>query len=183
MDSLSHFALSLIGGLAMGLHRKHKFTYLLGISFLSVLIDVDHFIYLYGLASEVRIFHNIYFAVLLPFTLFVLSTYLERNTESIRYQTFFLLMTLMLSGHLIADMVQGPVKIFYPLSEFSIMMPAFEISVTENNWGIVLPAGLGLASYAILIMAGAMVHDTIYHKKHLALSTKDALKYSIRDYF
>ncbi len=183
MDLLSHFILALLAGLAMGLHRKHRLSLIVFISFCSILIDLDHFLVPLGYASQYRSFHNVFVVFFLPLTLFLLSYLLERKTQSNRFQTFFLLLTVMLTGHVIFDLT-GPVQIFYPLSDMKVSIPKVNVQVTDDlPWAIVQPAGVGLALYALIVFLGALLHDTLYHKKHKHLSSRDALHYALRDFF
>ena len=184
MDTLSHFILALLAGLAMGLHRRHKVTYIAAISFLAVLIDLDHFLVPLGIGTVYRSMHNVYITMIAPFSLFLAAYYLERKNESDRYQTFFLLLTVMLTGHLIADMIFGPVMIFYPLSYMSISVPNIDIQATSKFASqIVGPYGIGMTAYAIVIFIGAMIHDTLFHMKRKTMRPHEALMHSLRDFF
>ena len=184
MDSLSHFIFSVLAGMAVGLHKKHKLRYVIFISFLAVLIDLDHFLVPLGYQTEYRSMHNVYFAILAPAILFFASYYFERNTEKDRFKTFFLLLGIMLTGHLIADMIEGPVKIFYPLSEAKISLPRMNIQATKDFQStIVGQYGIGLAAYAIVIFTGALVHDILWHARREKKGFRDALNRSVRDYF
>ncbi len=183
MDLLSHFILALLAGLAVGLHRKHRLSLIVFISFCSVLIDLDHFLVPLGYASQHRSFHNVFVVFFLPLSLFLVSYLLERNSRSDRFQTFFLLLTVMLTGHVIFDMT-GPVQIFYPLSDMKISLPKVNVQATDDFYStIVNSAGIGLALYALIVFLGALLHDTLYHKKHKHLSSGNALQHAIRDFF
>ena len=183
MDSLSHFIFSVLAGMAVGLHKKHKLRYVIFISFFAVLIDLDHFMVPLGLQTEYRSMHTVYFAILAPAILFFASYYYERNTEKDRFQTFFLLLGIMLSGHLIADMIEGPVKIFYPLSDAKITLPHVNIQATKDFQStIVGQYGIGLAAYAIVIFSGALLHDTLWHERRDKNGFTNAIKRSVRDY-
>jgi membrane-bound metal-dependent hydrolase YbcI (DUF457 family) len=183
MDTLSHFVLSVLAGMAVGLHRKHKLTYVVLVSFLAVLIDVDHFLVPLGYETYYRSMHNIFVAILLPFLLFLLAAYVERKSARYRLQTFFLLLTIMLTGHLIADMLESPVKIFYPVSSMDVSLPNVSFEATESfSSQVIGPRGIGMAAYAAIIMAGAIVHDTVYHRKKQGLSYAEALKHTMKDF-
>jgi hypothetical protein len=184
MDSLSHYIFSVLAGMAVGLHKKHKLRYVLFISLLAVLLDLDHFLVPLGFLSEHRSLHTVYFATLAPSILFLISYCFERKAEKDRFQTFFLLLGIMLTGHLIADMIEGPVKIFYPLSNANITLPKVNIQATKDFQStIVGQYGLGLAAYAFVIFAGALIHDTLWHARREKQGLKQALRHSIRDYF
>jgi len=184
MDSLAHFILALLAGMAMGLHRKHKVTYIAFISFLAVLIDLDHFLVPLGYETVYRSLHNVYITILAPSLLFLAAYYFERNTPSDRYQTFFLILTVMLAGHVIADMIYGPVKIFYPLDDRDVSLPHIDIQATnEFTSEIIGPIGIGMTTYAVIIFLGALAHDTLYHMRRKCLSGRDALKHTLKDFF
>jgi membrane-bound metal-dependent hydrolase YbcI (DUF457 family) len=184
MDSLSHFIFSVLAGMAVGLHKKHKLRYVLFISFLAVLIDLDHFLVPLGYQTEYRSMHNVYYAILAPVILFFVSYYYERNAKKDRFQTFFLLLGIMLTGHLIADMIEGPVKIFYPLSEIEISLPYVNIQSTKDFQStIVGQYGIGLAAYAFIIFSGAMIHDTLWHARRDKTGLMEAFRKSVTDYF
>ncbi|MEA3254748.1 MAG: metal-dependent hydrolase [Candidatus Altiarchaeota archaeon] len=184
MDSLSHFILAVLAGLALGLHRKHRIHLIVFISFCSVLIDLDHFLVPLGYASQYRSFHNVFVVFFLPFSLFLLSCFLERNGSSDRFQVFFLLLTVMLIGHVIADMIDGPVQIFYPVSDVGVSVPNVDIQATSDFISpIVNSHGLGLAIYAVVIFVGVFIHVVLFHMRRKRLSLGDALRHVVRDWF
>jgi|WetSurMetagenome_2_1015567.scaffolds.fasta_scaffold64841_3 hypothetical protein len=184
MDSLSHFIFSVLAGMAVGLHKKHKLRYVVFIASLAVLLDLDHFLVPLGYLTEHRSMHTVYFAILAPAVLFLISYYYERNTGKDRYQTFFLLLGIMLTGHLIADMIEGPVKIFYPLSSMNINLPKVNIQATKDFQStIVGQYGIGLAAYTVIIFLGALIHDTLWHARRDKLGFRNALRKSVTDYF
>jgi len=184
MDTLSHFILALLAGLAMDLHRKHRLSLIVFISFCSVLIDLDHFLVPWGYAMQYRSFHNIFIVFLIPCTLFLISYYFERNTRSDKFQIFFLLLTVMLTGHLIADMIQGPVQIFHPVSDMEVSVPQLDIQATDDFISpIVNSYGVGMAVYALIIFVGVFIHDILYHQRRKRLNSRDALRHAIRDWF
>ncbi len=184
MDSLAHFILALIAGMAMGLHRKHKVTYIAFISFLAVLIDLDHFLVPLGYTTVYRSMHNVYVTMIAPFALFIASYHFEKNTRSDRWQTFFLLLGVMLTGHVIADMIYGPVKIFYPLDDRDVYLPNIDIQATSDFTSEVIgPIGIGMTAYAVIIFFGSVVHDTLYHMRHNGLQVREAFRRSLSDLF
>jgi lysylphosphatidylglycerol synthetase-like protein (DUF2156 family) len=184
MDTLSHFTLALLAGMAVGLHRKHRLRYVIFISLLSVLIDLDHFLVPMGYSTEYRSMHSIWIAVLIPLLLFTAAHILERKSGKDGWQTFFLLMMIMLTGHLVTDMIGGPVKIFYPVSEKQISLPKVNVQATDRFTSTIANnTGLGIAIYACIIFSGAIVHDVIWHSKRDKKGSRDALKRTFQDYF
>ena len=80
--------LALLAGLAMGLHRRHKVSYVALVSLVSVFIDLDHFLVPLGYETDYRSMHNIFVAILIPLGLFFISYRLEKVSGSDKYQTF-----------------------------------------------------------------------------------------------
>jgi len=181
MDSLAHFMLALLAGLAVGLHRKHKVSYIALIALFAVLIDLDHFLVGLGYETEYRSMHNIFVAILTPLLLFLIACYFEKGTGTDRFQTFFLLLTLMLASHVLADMVGGPgVKLFYPYGQTSYALPDYQLAL-PNGWQIIGRDGIYLTIYTVLIFAGALIHDALYYEEHKGMGTAKAIKKTVKD--
>jgi len=126
--------------------------------------------------------HNIFIAILLPLFLFGLSWYLERKTSSFKYQTFFLLLTIMLTGHIIADLVEDPVKLFYPFNLTDYALPSIVVAL-PNGWEIVGRDGVYLTIYGVVIFIGALIHDALYYEEKENMKTAKAIKETVGDYF
>ena len=183
MDSLAHFMLALLAGLAVGLHKRHKVSYIALIALAAVFIDLDHFLVLLGYGTNYRSMHNIFVAILTPAMLFFISWYYERGTGKDTFRTFFLLLTIMLAGHLIADMVGAPgVKLFYPYSEKTYFLPDYVLAL-PNGWEVIGRDGVYMTIYVVIIFMGAVIHDALYYHEHKMLNGKDAIKKTVRDYF
>lgn len=177
MDSLFHFTFAFIGGLAIGLHKKHKVKIIAILAFLAVLIDIDHF-----LSQSIKVFHNI-FVVLIPFALFLAFYYYEKDRESIKYQSYSLILLVMLLGHLIADtFYERGVRLFYPFSAHVFKSP--EVFVNAGGLGhIIAPEGISIAVYGLVIALAYFIEDFVYffEKKHERI--RSSLKDSLRDEF
>ena len=65
MDSLFHFLFLIIGALAARFHVKHGFRTVMILGFLTVIIDIDRYVY----GFEKMLFHNLFFTVGLPLVL------------------------------------------------------------------------------------------------------------------
>ena len=165
MDTLYHFVFSIIVGLAIGLHIKHKFRIVAALAFLSVLVDVDHFL---GLSAR-GTFHNIFFMFFIPVVLFLIF-YAYEEKKSIKFQSYSLILLVMLMGHLVSDiMYGGGVKLFYPFSDVMYSAPAYTVLVTSGFYSPVISGdGIILLVYALILFSAVFAEDFIYffEKKH-----------------
>ena len=181
MDTLTHYALSLFAGLSIVRRRRHKIIYMLSVSLLAVLIDLDHFLVPLGIETIYRSMHNVFAVILLPLIFFLASYHYEK--DSTRYSTLFLVLTVMLCGHLLADMINGDgVELLYPISNHAYSLPQVDIR-TYNNWQVVGPFGLALGIYALIILAGILANDALYRIKKKKMTPFGAFKESVKDYF
>ncbi len=182
MDSLFHFVFSIIAGMAIGIHQKHKLNALFVLAFSAVIIDVDH---LFGMEARGTL-HNIFIVAILPLAAFLFFFHYENKffnkskRKSIKLQTYSLLLFVMLAGHVAADLFyEGEVKLLYPFSTDTYKAPNFTTTIdnlfpqfsylTPYSWAkIISTDGIALLAYAIIIMFGAFTEDFIYffEKKH-----------------
>lgn len=152
MDTLFHFIFALMGGLAIGFFRSREYSInlIIAASIVSILIDVDHFLVPLKLASSYTLLHNIYIVFFLPLSLFLLARYYRYNTK---FQAFLLLLMIMLTGHVIADMFCGPISFFCPLDNTEFMIPELEIMLTSSFSSPVLgKGGIAITMYALVIL-------------------------------
>jgi len=188
MDSLFHFVFPIIAALATRIKIKHPIRTLFTAAFITVLIDLDHFI---GL--ERATFHNIFITFLIPLILLYLSFSLKLN----RYiKGFFFLLLIFLSSHVFLDLFSSPiygsdisitkgngVALFYPLSNmrysinFNIKIPlktSFPPYVVEGY--LVSSLGFGILVYFVIILIPCLFLDDIIeiaerkHKKFIKAS-------------
>jgi membrane-bound metal-dependent hydrolase YbcI (DUF457 family) len=188
MDSLFHFIFPIIAALAARLNIKHPIRSILGAAFLTLLIDLDHFIGLEGATL-----HNIFVTVLIPLILLFLSFHFKLN----RYiKGFFFLLLIFLSSHVFLDLFSSPVfgsdisiaegsgvALFYPLSNtrysinFNIKIPlktSFPPYAVEGY--LVSSLGFGILLYFIIILVPCLFLDDIIeiaerkHKKFIKAS-------------
>jgi len=180
MDTLFHFIFSIIVGLAIGMHRKHKISILVMLAFLSILVDVDHFL---GLSSR-GTFHNVFFVFFVPILLFFIF-YAYEERKSIKLQTYSLILLVMLTGHLVSDMLHGSaVKLFYPFSNTLYTFPQYTILATSDFFSpIVSGDGLMLLVYSLILLSAVFVEDFIYHFEKKHESVKKALSGVRKDLF
>lgn len=144
MDTLFHFVFALVGGyvLVKGLGIRFNPKILVLLSLLSLLIDMDHLMVFMGLSKTLRL-HNLFVVCIPIFLFFIFRT------------IYFPIFSVMLFGHLIADMVQGiyGVPLFYPFSETMYLIPKnWEIYLGGDPTSpIVSTFGIGIAVYFGLI--------------------------------
>lgn len=198
MDSLFHFVFPIIAALAVRLNIKHPIRTILLASFITLLIDLDHFI---GL--ERATFHNIFITFLIPLIFLFFSFHLKLN----RYvKGFFLLLLIFLSSHVFLDLFSSPafgegigiseergVALFYPLSNsrysinFNIKIPLKTNFLPYAVEGyIVSSLGFGILLYFIIILVPCLFLDDIIEiaeKKHekLIKATKEFMRNVLRD--
>ena len=170
MDTLFHFIFSIIVGLSINTRITHKLRTLIAIAFLSILVDIDHFM---GAGSR-GTFHNIFFVLFLPF-LMLLIFYVYENKKSIKLQTYSLLLLVMLTGHVVGDMmVGGTVKLLYPFSNTMYAFPQHTILATSEFYSPVVSGdGLMLLVYSAILLSATFIEDFIYffEKKHEQVKT------------
>ncbi|NOQ38242.1 hypothetical protein GQ472_05115 [archaeon] len=178
MDTLFHFIFSIIVGLAIGIHRKHRISVLVMLAFLSILVDIDHFL---GLSSR-GTFHNVFFVFFVPLTLFLVF-YVYEERKSIKFQTYSLILLVMLTGHLVSDMLRGGVvKLFYPFSSVSYSFPEYTVVATSDFFSPVVSSdGLILLVYSFILFSAVFIEDFIYHFEKKHESFKKALSGVVKD--
>ena len=181
MDTLFHFIFSIIVGMALAPKIKHKIELVALAAFLSILIDIDHFL---GFLTR-GTFHNIFVFLFLPFLLFLIAFIYERKKGAIILQTFFLLLLVMLSGHVVSDtFTEGKVALFYPFSTKEIGMISEGSRLLDSlHPAIIHKEGIGLAFYFLILAGAAFIEDFIYffEKQHEKVSK--ALKDTFSDFF
>ena len=167
--------------MALGLHIKHKIEVVAFAAFLSILVDVDHFL---GFVTR-GTFHNIFVVLLIPFLFFMAAYLYEKPKGKIVLQSFFLLLMVMLSAHVVADtFTEGKVMLFYPFSSAEIGMVSWESQFLEGlHPAIVNKEGIGLAFYFLILAAATFIEDFIYlfEKQHEKFSK--ALRDTWNDFF
>ena len=144
MDTLFHFVFALVGGyiLVKGLGVKYRLSILIFLSLSSLFIDLDHLMTHLGMYDGLKL-HNL-FIVLIPILLF----FIFRNI-------YLVVFSVMLFGHLIADMIYGiyGVPLFYPFSEATYLIPkSWEIYFNNNpTMPLVSTAGIAILIYFTVI--------------------------------
>lgn len=183
MDTLSHFVLAVFAGLVVCLHRERGLGLVVFAGFCSVLIDLDHFLVPLGFTGEYRLFHNVFFVFLLPCVLFLVSFFFGRGSFFGRLWVFFLLLCVMLSTHVVCDMVGECVPLFYPVWGGGVSLPDVDVQATGDFDSTVVDShGICLAVYALIVFIGVFVYDTFYHLRHKRLGLGDALRCALGEW-
>lgn len=197
MDSLFHLVFSVIAGLAINIHQKHKLNVLIGIALLSVAIDADHF---FGFEARGAL-HSAFVTFFLPIALFLFFYKYENRlfaqgyhrTKSIKYQTYALLLLVMLMGHIVGDLFyEGQVKFFYPFSNEEFSIPPIRMTVeqaipplttfTPYPWGsIVSRDGIALLLYAMILFSAAFIEDFIFFFERKGEGFRKSVRDSVHD--
>ena len=124
--------------LAMDLKFKHKYSVSALLILMGILPDIDHLIHVSISGSDISIFHNFNVLLLVPLSLFLMVNMYEAGGNSSKLRRFFLALTIILSGHLVMDLVAGSTIIIqYPpnLIEFSLSQSdllSFESVITTR---------------------------------------------------
>ena len=172
MDTLFHFIFPIIAALAARINIKHPIRTILIAAFITVLIDLDHFI-----GFERATFHNVFVTVLIPLILLVLSFHFKLK----RYiKGFFFILLIFLSSHLFLDLFSSPafgdsigitkgsIALFYPLStagysiNFNLRTPLESVYSQHTIEGYVVSSlGFGILLYFIIILVPCLFLDDI----------------------
>jgi len=166
MDTIFHFLFPVITALAAKVHVKHELRDILIAGAFTVLIDLDHFI-----GVERATFHNIFITLLLPIIIVLLAFSFKTKYD---FKGFSILLLIFLSSHLILDVFsEGPIAIFYPISDsyykfdFNIIIPLESNFVSEGY--LISTLGIGILIYFIMIFLPCLFLDDIIEimeKKH-----------------
>lgn len=183
MDSLFHFIFSIIAALALDLHKKHKFEFVISAASFAVLIDFDHF--LGWDAAYIKPLHNLIVGFLIPLLLFYLAYRYERSRKfkSIELQKFFLVVMAMLMGHLVADMFYGNIKLFYPISNQDYSFSTLPFPQPWEKYDFVTTHGIALLFYSIILLFVLFAEDFIKWHEEKHESVKRSIRDVVRDFF
>ncbi|MCK4757803.1 MAG: hypothetical protein KAS67_05075 [Thermoplasmata archaeon] len=166
MSPFIHFFLSLLAALSMNLKYERKYLVILFLGFMGVLPDIDHLFPLQISGTEVFIFHNLNFLVLLPLALLLFISMFEsfKGGHSSKYQRFALALAIILFGHLVLDIVAGNTIIlqFSPeIIEFSL--PESQILSLESFGTILSLSDLLLSFWIFCVIITNFIQTYLYH--------------------
>ncbi|MFH1750687.1 MAG: metal-dependent hydrolase [Candidatus Micrarchaeota archaeon] len=186
MDSLFHFVFSVIGAMALDLHKKHRLVFVMSAASFAVLIDFDHFFNIDPLYAKPL--HNIFVAILIPLALFYIAYRYERNLHPRRteLQKFFLVVMVMLVGHLVADMFYSQdfrVKLFYPLSYESYSFADLPLPTPLERYDFITSQGVALLFYSIILLSVLFAEDFIKWHEEKHESVRRSIKDVVKDFF
>ena len=170
MDSLFHFMFPIIAALAARVHVKHPVKSILLAGFLTLLIDIDHFI---GFGLDRALFHNIFITVLIPLVLLFLSFKFKTSKYT---KGFFVLLLIFLSSHVFLDLfTEGPgVALFFPFDTnhyyMSICLSVPVLSSFAEEACAVSSYGVGLLLFFLIILIPCYYLDELL--EHITLTKK-----------
>ena len=178
MDSLFHFILAFMAAMVVGLHKKHGLRIIFIFAAIAVLIDLDHWI-MPGVVTKPL--HTIFIAVLLPLVLF-LFFYKYEKKGSIKWQSYSLILLVVLVSHLVTDYFYGSehgVPLFWPFIDKVFLIP--EWAWTFSIGGVYDAAIMNSVSVAFLIgfaifMLVHFIEDFIFYFRKKHMSSSKALK-------
>ena len=137
MDTLFHFAVSYLSGMAVNPRLKHRPLDVLALSIISVGIDIDHLLFAYP-----RTFHNVFIVFFIPALLFYGAYRYERNSDSIKFQSLSILLMTMLVAHIVVDLFSGgSLRPLIPLSSWELTAPVISISFIQETWTVASSEG------------------------------------------
>ncbi len=155
MDPLFHFLVSFSGGYVIlrELDKKAGIKEALALSFISILIDLDHIpqyaMLLLGadrnilqqlLGAKPLLFHNLFTIALI----ILVSAFLLKG----KLKLYGYILSVMTFGHLMFDMVDGfGVELLFPFSNNLYLIPAsWELMITHKSY-IISISGIAFALY------------------------------------
>ncbi len=164
MQTIEHFLLALLAGLGVGLHfqnktRKYLMIFLMALA--TACIDLDHLLPIYQ-DTGIKIFHNFFVFILIPFVLFLAFYAYEGRKNSSVGQRACLSLSVMFLGHMLLDGVFGTLPLFYPFR--SEMFTISNIGITiDPTFFTLSPMHVILIIWGAVIMGANMVETLIYN--------------------
>jgi membrane-bound metal-dependent hydrolase YbcI (DUF457 family) len=174
MDSLFHFLFPMMAALAARIHIKHGIETVLGLSLVTVLLDIDH---VFGVSRAT--FHNIFITLLVPLILVFLAFRYEKKGNY--YKVLSLALLLFLFSHPILDMfTEGGVAWLYPFSD-TYYAPTLSITVDISGSAapLISTASIGLLIYFGIILLVLFLEDLISilkRERSLLRATEDTIR-------
>ena len=164
MQPIEHFFLSLIAGLGVGLHldnKTRKYLLLILLAFAAASIDLDHILPIYH-ETGLKIFHNFFVFLVLPFSLFLVFYVYERGKSSTLGQRTCLVLSVMFIGHMFLDGVSGTMPFFYPIRSEMFTMNNMGITV-DSAFLTLTSLHVILIIWGVVIIGGNLVENLIHN--------------------
>lgn len=165
MDTLFHFVISFLAGMAVNTRLKFEPAVIAGLAASSVLIDLDHLVFMYP-----RALHTVWIAAMLPLAGFYTAYRYERSSDSIKYQSVALVLMVMLLAHLTTDLFyEGSLRPFYPALNLLVEVPeTWRLSFVQHNWELFTPESILMGLNAAIVAAVYYAENFIYffEKRH-----------------
>ena len=105
MSPVIHLTVSMLAVIYMNLGFKKRYLFIIVMA--GLLPDLDHFLNIEVSGVPVAYFHNIILLLFFPLILFLLFTMFEVGGYSSKCTRFFLALLIILTGHLVMDLVAG----------------------------------------------------------------------------
>ncbi len=172
MDTVVHFVFPLLVLLGARIHLKHGIEYALGLAALSVLLDVDHFIFV-----PRGTFHNFIVVLILPIVAIFLAFKYEK--KGIKWKAMSVASFIFLTGHVLLDLFDNlGVRFLYPFSMefYSFKNWAIGTTISTGQTAYILtPAGISITIFFAMATLVYFLEDVVklMQKHHEKL--KDAL--------
>jgi hypothetical protein len=186
MDSLFHFVFSIISALAVDLHKKHKMFFVFAAAAFAVAIDFDHFFHIDPF--NMKPLHNLLFIIGVPLLLFYFSYRLERNRKprTTVMRQFWLVVMIMLVGHLITDMFYSPdyrIMLFYPFSYQSYSFADLPLATPFTKYDFITSQGVALLVYFVILMSILFIEDFVKWHEEKHENVKRSINDVVKDFF
>ena len=164
MLTIEHFLLSLLAGLGVGLHfqnKTRKFLMIFLMALATACIDLDHLLPIYQ-DTGIKIFHNFFVFILIPFVLFLAFYAYEGRKNSSVGQRACLSLSVMFLGHMLLDGVFGTLPLFYPFRSEMFTISNIGITIDPTFFTLSSMHGIMIIWGAVIIGAN-MVETLIYN--------------------
>ena len=151
MSPVIHLTVSMLAVIYMNLGLKKRYLFI--IIMMGVLPDIDHLFGIEISGVPVAYFHNIILLLFTPIILFLLFTMFEVGGYSSKYTRFSLALMIILSGHLVMDLVAGNVIILQASPELlQLSLPQKDLLTLGSIGTVMTVSDLIFGSWLICVM-------------------------------
>ncbi len=160
MDTLFHFVFPFFALMIARIKFKHRLPIAFLLAASTALLDIDHFSPFVSRGT----FHNIFFTLFLPLTVFALAFFFEKRSTYIK--NISLTLALFWFSHPMADVFTGsaPVLLFYPVSDMPVFLNSLRVPITLPSGvtaSIIDSGGIGLTIFFLMILSAIFVEDFV----------------------